>query len=365
MNQPDKSALLDLPPYPADGYARLADRLGRLLRTRNDVLLIQGEAILALEAVAASVGSPGLAALNIVTSPYGALFGHWLRRSGAQVENLIAEPAKPMSVDSVRAALAAPRIDLVSLVHAESASGIVNPLPEIVRLAKERGATVILDAVASIGGHELDVDDLGIDLVVIGAQKALAGSSGLSAIALGKNAWRLIDRAGAPENSVLSLMDIKRDWLDAGRGVLPGMPSAIEFFALEAAIDRVEAEGVAAIIARHQRAAAATRHAVRALGLSTWVGDACSSALVTSAAVPAGIEVAKVLEHAALCGADLSSGIGTGAERLLRLNHTGNRAQRESVEANVDALARALAALGMRPDLVAARAAVAAHYDVA
>ena len=179
MNKSTPSPLLDLPPYPAEGYARLADRIGRLLRTTSDILLIQGEAIVALEAAATSIATPAISALNIVTSPYGKLFGDWLRRGGATVLDVTAEPAKPVTIDAFASALdAAPGINLVSLVHAESASGILNPLPEIARLAKARGAVVVLDAVASFGGHELDIDGLGIDIAVIGPQKALAGSSG-------------------------------------------------------------------------------------------------------------------------------------------------------------------------------------------
>src|SRR5690606_29219541 len=125
---------------------------------------------------------------------------------------------------------------------------------------------------------------------VIGPQKALGGSSGLSAVSASGKAWRLIDRPDAPVQSALSLMDLKRGWLDAGRGVLPGMPSALEFFAIDAALDRVEAEGIDAIAARHALAAAATRDAVRALALSTWVEDRCASNLVTTARLPHGIE---------------------------------------------------------------------------
>lgn len=362
MNKP--SPLLDLPPYPADGYARLADRIGSLLNTRNDVLLVQGEAILALEAVATSVAAPAVFALNIVTSPYGSLFGEWLRRGGARVVDLTAEPAKPISTNAVATALAAaPGINLVSLVHAESASGTLNPLPEIAKLAKAHGAAIILDAVASFGGHALDIDALGIDIAVIGPQKALAGSSGLSAVAVGKRAWSLIDRPDAPTRSMLSLMDVKRDWLEAGRGVPPGMPSALEFFALEAALDRVEAEGIDHVIARHSTAGAATRDAVRALGLSTWVDDPSSSDLVTVVTLPAGTAVADVLRHARGNGADLSAAVGPGAEGLLRLNHTGQRARREPVLANIVALAKALRALDRQADPEGAVAAAIARYN--
>ena len=73
-------SLLDLPPFHPDRYSLLADRLKALLATRNDVVFVQAEAILALEAAAASLGRQGLAAVNIVTSPYGGYFGAWLRR---------------------------------------------------------------------------------------------------------------------------------------------------------------------------------------------------------------------------------------------------------------------------------------------
>jgi len=364
MNKPSPSPLLDLPPYPADGYAQLADRIGRLLGTKNDVLHVQGEAILALEAVATSVSSTAVSALNIVTSPYGSLFGQWLRRGGAKVVDLAAEPAKPIAIEAVASAFdAVSDVNLISLVHAESASGILNPLPDIVRLAKTRGATVILDAVASFGGHGLDVDALGIDIAVVGPQKALGGSSGLSAVSVSERAWRLMDRPDAPRLSALSLADLKRDWLDRGRGALPGMPSSLEFFALEAALDRVEAEGLPSLVARHKRAGAATRDAVRALGLSTWVADESSSDLVTVAVLPNRIAVTDLLGHILSEDADLSAAVGPGADYLLRLNHTGQRARREPVLANIAALARALRELGVDADLDAAMAAISARYE--
>jgi aspartate aminotransferase-like enzyme len=361
---PHLSPLLDLPPYPAEGYARLADRIGRLLRTKSDVLLVQGEAIVALEAVATSIASPAVSALNVVTSPYGKLFGGWLRRGGAKVADVTAELARPVTIDAFAAALdAAPGINLVALVHAESASGILNPLPEIARLAKARGAAVVLDAVASFGGHELDIDGLGIDIAVIGPQKALAGSSGLSAVSVSSKAWRLIDRPDAPVQSALSLLDLKRGWLNVGRGIPPGMPSALEFFALEAALDRIEAEGVDTVIARHTLAGVATRDAVRALGLSTWVEDTAASDLVTAVTLPDGFAVSDLLRRADLTNADLSGGVGPGADHLLRLNHTGQRARPRPVTANIVALAEALHAAGIGLGLDAAKAAIAARYD--
>src|SRR5690606_12474865 len=127
------------PPYPAAGYARLADRIAALIGAKNDVVFVQAEAVVALEAAATSLGRPGLRALNIVTSPYGELFGGWLTRAGADVVELRTEPGLPVTVEAVAQALAgAGVVDLVALVHAESASGILNPLPAIARLAREK-----------------------------------------------------------------------------------------------------------------------------------------------------------------------------------------------------------------------------------
>jgi len=74
--------LLDVPRYPDTGYALLADRIKRMLGTSADVVFVQAEAILALEAVAASIARPAAVAVNVVTSPYGTWFGTWLRRGG-------------------------------------------------------------------------------------------------------------------------------------------------------------------------------------------------------------------------------------------------------------------------------------------
>lgn len=99
MPAPDYALLLDPPAFPAERYAALADRLAALMSTSNDVLLIQAEAVLALEAAATSLARPGLKALNIVTSPYGTWFGGWLEKGGATVRNLTASPARPVTLE--------------------------------------------------------------------------------------------------------------------------------------------------------------------------------------------------------------------------------------------------------------------------
>jgi len=352
-----------VPSYPAERYAALAHRIGGILRSRNDILFVQAEAVVALEAAAVSLARPGLAALNIVTSPYGGWFGQWLRRGGATVADIVAEPGLPVEIETVVKALDAnPRIDVLALVHAESASGILNPLPEILALAHARGIVTVIDAVASVGGHELDVDDLGIDIAVIGPQKALGGPAGVSALSVSRRAWDMILRDGAPRDSILSLADLKT-WVDDGRRGLPGTPAPLEFFALEAALDRIEAECMENLVARHALAASATRAGLAALGAGAWVPAEKASNLVTAVPVPEVLEPAALIAAAGRLGVEITAGVGNGSARLVRLNHTGPRAAFQTVLSNVVAYGTALRQAGHPADIAAASEAISAAYS--
>ncbi|WP_454856869.1 pyridoxal-phosphate-dependent aminotransferase family protein [Rhizobium binxianense] len=362
MFQPAWNPLHGAPTYPADRYGALADRIGRLLNTANDVLLVQAEALVALEAAAASLARPGLAALNIVTSPYGGWFGQWLQRGGADVADIVAAPGLPVEMEAIARALDAnPQIRLLALVHAESASGILNPLPGILELARGRGIVTVVDAVASVGGHTLDVDALGIDIAVIGPQKALGGPAGVSALSVSPRAWGLILQEGSPKDSILSLADLK-NWVDGGRSTLPGTPAPLEFFALEAVLDRIEAEGLDMIIARHAVAAAATRAGLSALGSGSWVAAEKASNLVTAVPVPDGLAASALIDPARELGVEISTGVGTGPVQLVRLNHTGPRATFQTVLSNIAAYGIALRRAGHKADIAAASEAITEIY---
>ncbi|MDC7746069.1 pyridoxal-phosphate-dependent aminotransferase family protein [Rhizobium binxianense] len=352
-----------VPSYPTERYAVLTDRVGGILRSRNDIVLVQAEAVVALEAAAVSLARPDLTALNIITSPYGSWFGQWLRRGGAAVADIVAERGLPIEIEAVAKALdAGPRIDVLALVHAESASGILNPLPEILALARAHGIVTVVDAVASVGGHQLDVDGLGIDIAVIGPQKALGGPAGVSALSVSPGAWDLILRDGAPRNSILSLADLKT-WVDNGRRSLPGTPAPLEFFALEIALDRIEAEGLENIVARHGLAASATRAGLTALGAPAWVPAAKASNLVTAVPLPEGLAPAALIAAAGRLGVELTDAVGTVPARLLRLNHTGQRASFQTVLSNVVAYGAALRQAGHPCDIAAAAEAISATYS--
>jgi len=194
------NTLLDLQPIPPARLQRLEAAIASLLQTRLDVVLPQGEAVLPLEAAVRGVGRIGVVALNLTTGPYGAAIGRWLREAGATVIGIEAEPRKAVEPEEVERTLRAhPEISVVSFVHVEAASGVRNDAAAIAGLARESGALIMLDVVASVGAHEVRLDDWGIDIAVIGPQKALAGPSGISIAAVSGRAWQTMrDNPGAP-----------------------------------------------------------------------------------------------------------------------------------------------------------------------
>ncbi|MGW7346570.1 pyridoxal-phosphate-dependent aminotransferase family protein [Streptomyces sp. NPDC054854] len=338
--------LLDLPPLTAEHFASIERGVARLLDTWQDVVITQGEALLPLEGCIRSGARPGSTALNVVTGPYGTTFGNWLRDCGANVVDLAVPFDTAVTGAQVADALGAhPEIDFVSLVHAEAATGNTNPVAEIGEAVRAHGALFMLDAVASVGAEPLLPDAWGVDLCVIGAQKAMGGPAGVSAVSVSERAWaRFAENPAAPRRSYLSLLDWKERWIDGGRRTLLHAPAQLEMLALEACLERIGAEGPDAVLARHAGAARATRAGAAALGLSPWVREAAQAAPVatTLRVADASSLVAKAL--AADPAAPLAAGGGALASEMIRVNHYGPAASPEAVEASLRALAAALSA---------------------
>ncbi|MFH9086218.1 pyridoxal-phosphate-dependent aminotransferase family protein [Streptomyces sp. NPDC017673] len=356
---------LDLPPLSAERFAAIEDGVARLLDTRQDVLITQGEALLPLEGAIRAAAGPGTVALNVITGPYGQTFGNWLRDAGATVHDLAVPFHTAVTAGQIREAFAEhPEIDFVSLVHAEAATGNTNPVAEIGEVVREQGALFYLDAVASVGAEPVLPDAWGVDLCVIGAQKAMGGPAGVSAISVSARAWdRMAANPNAPRRSYLSLLDWKERWIDAGRKALPHAPAQLEMLALEACLERIESAGLESVMARHRRAALAARAGAVALGggLEPYVYEERDAAPVaTTLRVPPGVVASDLVARALATdpALPLAAGGGALAREMIRVNHYGPDATQGAVQNSLAALGAALAEQGLPVDPAAARRAV-------
>ncbi|MGW5040239.1 pyridoxal-phosphate-dependent aminotransferase family protein [Streptomyces parvulus] len=361
--------LLDLPPLTAGRFAAIEDRVARLLGTAQDVVVMQGEALLPLEGAIRAAAGPGTVALNIVTGPYGQTFGNWLRDCGATVHDLAVPFHTAVTAEQVRRAFAEhPAIDFVSLVHAEAATGNTNPVAEIGEAVREQGALFYLDAVASVGAEPVLPDAWGVDLCVIGAQKAMGGPAGVSAVSVSERAWaRMAANPGAPRRSYLSLLDWKERWIDGGRKALLHAPAQLEMLALEACVERIEAEGAGTVMARHAAAAAATRAGALALGtLEPYVYEAKDAAPVaTTLRTPPDVDASALVARAmaAVPALPLAAGGGALAAEMIRVNHYGPDATLTAVQDCLTALGAALTETGRKTDPEGARRAAGDAWE--
>ncbi|MFE3116934.1 pyridoxal-phosphate-dependent aminotransferase family protein [Streptomyces niveus] len=361
--------LLDLAPLTPAHFAAVERRVAALLDTEQDVVITQGEALLPLEGCVRGGARAGSTALNVVTGPYGQTFGDWLRDCGATVVDLEVPFQAAATAEQVERALAEhPEIDFVSLVHAEAATGNTNPVAEIGEAVRAHGALFMLDAVASVGAEPLLPDAWGVDLCVIGAQKAMGGPAGVSAVSVSARAWeRLAANPAAPRRSYLSLLDWKERWIDTGRKALPHAPAQLEMLALDACLERIESEGLATRMAAHASAAAATRAGALALGggIEPYVYSARDAAPVaTTLRTPAGVDAAALVAQALAARPTLPliAGGGALAKEMIRVNHYGSDATADAVRSSIAALGAVLAGSGVDVNPAAADAAVSDSF---
>ena len=361
---------LDLPPFTAARFAAVERRLAALMSTTHDVVIMQGEALLPLEACIRGAAGPGTTALNVITGPYGQTFGGWLRDCGATVVDLAVPFHTAVRPEQVAAAFEEhPAIDFVSLVHAEAATGNTNPVAAVGEVVRAHGALFMLDAVASVAAEPLRTDAWGVDLCVVGGQKAMGGPAGVSAAAVSERAWRrMAANPRAPRRSYLSLLDWKERWIDAGRTALPHAPAQVEMLALEACLERIEQTGLDTVLARHAAAAAAVRAGVEALGggLTPFVHEAGDAAPVaTTVRTPSDVDAARLVTAVLADEPELPLAAGGGAlaREMIRVNHYGPAATREVVLAALAALGRHLADAGRTVDPAAARDAVLRAWE--
>ena len=349
-----------------DLFARTTDLLQRVYRTEYDVVIMQAEAILGLEAAAASLIRPGDKVLNLVSGVFGKWFEDFIRRYGGEPIELAVPYNEAIDPADVETALSRHSdISVLSVVHSETPSGTVNPVKEIGRIAKEHGVLTIVDTVSGLGSELLSPKEWGIDIAVSGPQKCLSGPPGLSLLAVSPAAWqRMEERPDSLRGSFLSILDWKSTWLDNRR--FPYTPSVSEIYALESTLQQALDEGVEPVVARHQVIAQACRAAVKALGLDLWPArEAIAAPCCTAVHLPPGITddaLRGVMRER--YGVMISGGYGDLAGKVFRLGHMGMAAHPTALFAQLGVLERSLADLGHPVDFGAGVGAAIAALDV-
>lgn len=193
-------------------YSATLEKLRRALPAPKAVIL-QGEPVLGLEAAALSLVAPGDVVLNLASGVYGAGYSQWLSRNAKVVNEVRTAFDAVIDPEHVRQALLEhPETAVVAVCHHDTPSGTLNPLAEIGRVVREHGALLVVDAVSSWAGMEVDMAGWGIDLLVTGPNKCLGCPPGLTLLGISRRAWeKMRTNPVSPRGSFLSILDW-REW---------------------------------------------------------------------------------------------------------------------------------------------------------
>ena len=305
----------------------LLPRLRTIFRSGGPVVIYPSSGTGAWEAALVNTLSPGDRVLAFETGHFATLWRTMAERLGLRVDFVPGDwrrGADPDEAERLLAADASHEIAAVMVVHNETSTGVRSRVPEI-RAALDRTghpALLLVDTISSLGSMDYRHEEWGVDVTVGCSQKGLMLPPGLGFNAVGEKALVASERARLPRSYW--------DWqpiLEANRrGFYPYTPPTNLLYGLDEALAMLEAEGLPAVFARHDRHAEATRRAVRAWGLEVLCADEREySSTLTAVLLPEPYDADKVREIIlARCDMSLGTGLGRLAGRVFRIGHLGH-----------------------------------------
>jgi alanine-glyoxylate transaminase/serine-glyoxylate transaminase/serine-pyruvate transaminase len=239
-----------------------------------------------------------------------------------------------------------PKAKLVAIVHAETSTGARQPLAGFAEVIHARGALLVVDAVTSLGGHELAVDAWGIDAVYSGTQKCLSCPPGLSPVSFGERALAAMDRRRTkPQSWYLDVSMLRKYYTGGGGGgrVYHHTAPINMTYALHESLVIVLEEGLEARLARHREAHLRLRAGVEALGLSYIPKHSLHS--LNCLRIPDGVDDLAVRKCLLTdYGIEIGGGLGVMAGKAWRIGLMGHGATTRNVDLVLSALRQALGA---------------------
>lgn len=267
-------------------YAEIHPRLQELFATKQPVFLSTSSAWGVMEAAIRNVVRE-----RVLCCMCGAFSDKWLevtRRCGKEAESLQVEWGRHIDHREIDRALGSGKFDAVTLIHNETSTGVMNPLPEIsCTLAKYPDVALIVDTVSSFSALPIPMDDYGIDVMLTGAQKALALPPGFSLFSVSNKAFARAEKNCA-RGYYFDFLEFRKqqyDWMT------PSTPSIGHVFALRSKLDEIFAEGLAARFERHKKTNALVHDWVRARGFEFFSDEGHRSITLTCVKNNRGIDV--------------------------------------------------------------------------
>lgn len=326
-------------------YKETCDKLKKIFKTENDVLILNGEGILGLEAACASLIEPGDRILCIDNGIFGKGFKDFAEIYGADVVSYKEDYRRAIDVEKLKKFLEKDNdFKLATLVHCETPSGITNPVDKICSLLNEYGILSIVDSVSAIGGEPIEVDKWKMDIVLGGSQKCISASPGLTFLSISKRAWKVIKNRKVPIASFYCNLGLWENWYE--EKWFPYTQPISDIYGLNTAVDRIlEVDNY---IKRHRKIGKAVRKSIKKAGLKLYPLDGFSNT-VTTMLIPEGVTFSEInnlmLEKHNIM---IAGAFDYLKDKVIRIGHMGENCYEEKLYITLKALDETIKSLGIK-----------------
>ena len=282
---------------------------------------------------------PGDEALICVHGVFGNRMSDIVERCGAKLIRVDAPWGEAIDPAQVKDALEHCSPKLVAIVHAETSTGVLQPLEEISKMSQDAGALFVVDAVTSFCGTDLKVDDWGIDAVYSGSQKCLSAPPGLSPVSFSQRAVETVhQRKTKVQSWFLDLSLVSNYWQGAKRAYHHTAPIS-SMFALKEALSLVVEEGLEKRFARHWEAHRLLKAGLEDLGFKFLVKQGFRLPMLNAIKLPQHLDDQEVrsmlLKDYRI---EIGAGLGDFAGKVWRIGLMGENARAQAVDQLVSAL---------------------------
>ena len=335
-----KKSLGHLDPY----FIRIMDAIKKdlrtLLKTDNTLTIpMSGTGSSGMEACFVNLIEKDDPVLILINGVFGMRMQDVAQRLGAQVDTLEFEWGTPVVTGQVQSKLRDRQYKIVAVVHAETSTGVKNPVQEIGALLKNSETIYLVDAVTSLGGIEIAMDAWGIDALYSGTQKCLSCPPGLAPLSFSEKALAALkNRKTKVPNWYLDLSMIMKYWKGATRAYHHTAPINMHY-GLYQALQLIMEEGPDKVYQRHMTCHEELVSGLEAMGLSMLVATADRLPMLNSVRVPDGVDEAAV-RSTLLNQYKIEIGVGLGplAGKIWRIGLMGHTARQENVSSLLAAL---------------------------
>lgn len=326
-------------------FLGILDEISAMLRdafrtTNALTFAVSGTGSAGMETALVNLLEEGDTAIVGVCGAFGARMAEMARRCGAEVVRVEAPWGESIPSEAVEEALTAnPEAKLVALVHAETSTGVWQPIEEVGSICRGRETLFVVDAVTSLAGIPLEVDAWGIDVCYSGTQKCLSVPPGLAPITFSERAVDAIDRRATPVRSWYLDVTLIRRYLGQERLYHHTAPISM-LFGLHAGVRIALEEGLEERWSRHERVGRAFQKRLEELRFTLFVEEEHHRLpQLTAALVPDGIDARELKsrllrEH----GIEIGGGLADQAEKMVRVGLMGEGARKENADRLLDAL---------------------------